>query len=85
MYSFYFLAQKDKLLYLHGPIGITLLSNLLMFIYNAIMIIVKYLRYAEVPSDPRNNLNDNVKKQRSVFTIRWCDFRKLKKGGAQKC
>lgn len=69
MYFFYILAQKDKLLYFHGPIGITLLSNLLMFIYNATMIIIKYLRYAEVPSEPRNELNDNVKKQRSVCTI----------------
>lgn len=42
------------------------------------MIIVKYLRYAEVPSEPVIKLNDNVKKHRSVCTIKWCVLRNLK-------
>lgn len=71
MYYIYILALNDKLLYFHGPIGITLLSNILMFIYNVIMMIVKYLRYAKVPSESGNKLNDNVKKQRLVLTMQW--------------
>lgn len=50
-------------LYFYGPIGILLFSNLLMFIYTALMI-VKHMRDAKVLNGCDSNRNVDHEKQR---------------------
>jgi len=59
----YFLAFEATLLYFYGPIGILLLSNLLMFIHTAIMI-VKHMKDARVLSGSESRRNVDHEKQR---------------------
>lgn len=62
-YLYLILADSALLLYFYGPIGILLLSNLLMFIYTAIMII-NHMNDAKVLKGSESNKNVDHEKQR---------------------
>lgn len=51
------------MLYYHGPCGVLLFANLLIFIYTAVMI-VKYMRETRVLSGSESNRNVDHERQR---------------------
>ncbi|XP_060865535.1 G-protein coupled receptor Mth2-like isoform X2 [Metopolophium dirhodum] len=68
-HSCWFSSSTATLLYFYGPIGILLLSNLLMFIHTAIMI-VKHMSDARVLSGTESRRNVDHEKQRFMLYLK---------------
>lgn len=70
-YLFMFLATPATVIYFYGPIAIILISNLLMFMYTAVMI-YKKIKDATIFNQTDCNKNIDHEKQRCVS-----DFNKI--------
>lgn len=60
----YILAREAVLIYFYGPIGILLFSNLLMFIYTAVMIAIHMRDAKNAWKGSESNKNVDHERQR---------------------
>ncbi|XP_050546749.1 uncharacterized protein LOC126908587 isoform X2 [Daktulosphaira vitifoliae] len=67
----WFYSKTAELLYYYGPIGILLTSNLLMFIYTAVLIMVTQIKNSKILQGSESDSNKNKK------TIRFTLYFKL--------